>query len=295
MSLEAHRAIEPFASRAMQALHNAGLGPEQFIPESGTHQYEIPVAPLEGVASADRAVMVREVIREMARREGVRPTFSPMVEPDGQGNGMHIHLSLRSREGEPLLYDPDRPGFLSDLASSFAAGILSHALALTALTAPSPVSHLRLQPGRRAAGTVSLGDRNRETMLRIPPIVAGAGDAASQLRLEYRAADVAANPYLALGSIIYAGLAGVREHALPPVLLSRDPDHLSDTEKREHGVGALPASLQESLAALITDDTLQDALGPRLYETYSAIKHAEIDACADQDVPEVCARYAGIY
>jgi glutamine synthetase len=295
-SLEAHRRGEPFATRVMAALTEAGVEPERIFPEYAPHQFEIPVAPAEGMASADRAVVMREVVREVARREGKRASFAPLLDVAQAGNGVHIHVSVIDRDGKPLFYDGARPGCLSETGERFAAGILAHARALTAFTAPSPVSATRLQPHRWSAGAMCVAERNREALLRIPPLVEFAGaDPGRQLRLEYRGADAAANPYLALGALVRAGLDGVRSRLPAPPILDRDPAELEGREAERFGVGALPGSLEESMGALADDATARGWMGPLLYEAYVSVKRAEIEAARDVDVKELCARYAAIY
>jgi glutamine synthetase len=295
-SLEAQRRAEPFASRAMAALAQAGAAPERFFAEFAPHQYELPVAPVDGLAAADRAVVLREVVRDVARRDGVRATFVPLLDPTAAGNGVHIHLRLLDAAGEPVLYREGAPAHMSPLGMSFAAGILGHARALSALTAPSPVSGARLAPHHWSAGAVSLAERNREALLRIPPLVElGGGELAPQLRLEYRGADAAANPYLALGAIVRAGTEGLRRQLPPPPLLEVDPTGLDGPDAKRFGVGALPATLTQSLEALAGDETVRGWMDARLYEAYVGIKRAELDAAATLQTAEVCRRYAHIY
>jgi glutamine synthetase len=295
-SLEAQRRVQAFPGEVIGALIEAGAEPELFFAEYAEHQFEIPVQPAEGVAGADRSVVLKEVVREAARREGVRASFTPLLEPEASGNGVHIHLSLLDADGRPTLHDPARPGSLSELGGQFAAGILLHARALTALTAPSPLSAARLRPHQWSVGAVCLADRNREALLRIPPLVSLAGgDPARQLRLEYRGADSAANPYLALGAIARAGLDGVRAGLPAPPILDRDPAQLDPAEAERYGVGALPRSLGDSLHALEEDDTARSWLTPLLYETYLSVKRAELEALAGLDAGEVCRRYAAVY
>jgi glutamine synthetase len=294
-SLEELRRAEPFAGEVMGALAAAGVQPERFFAEFAAHQFEIPVHPAEGLAAADRAVVLREVVRDAARRRDLRATFTPLLHPAEAGNGVHIHLSLLDASGRPALYDVARPGCLSELGERFAAGILLHARALTALTAPSPVSATRLAPHHWSAGAACLGQRNRETLLRLPPLVSlGGGDPAGQLRLEYRGADAAANPYLALGAIVRAGLDGVRAGLSPPIL-DLDPAQLDATEATRYGVGALPATLEESLDALAQDTAARAWMTPLLYEAYVAVKRFEVEAAAELDIEELCRRYASIY
>lgn len=295
-SLEAQRRAEPFAGLVMGALEEAGAQPERFFAEYAAHQFEIPVAPAGALASADRAVVVREVVREVARRQGMRATFTPLLDPADAGNGVHIHLSVLDSAGDSLLYDAGRPACLSELGGSFAAGILRHPRALTALAAGSPVSAARLQPHRWSAGAACLGERNREALLRIPPRLSlGGGEAAAQMRIEYRGADASANPHLALGAILLAGLEGLRAGLPTPPILDRDPAQLDEQEQTRFGVGTLPGSLEEALAALEQDAAARAWLPAPLHDAYAAVKRAEIEATARLDLGEICRRYAAIY
>jgi glutamine synthetase len=295
-SLEAQRRAEPFAGRLMAALAQAGAQPERFFPEYAPHQFELPVAAALALAGADRSVVLKEVVREVSRRNGLRASFAPLLDPDWPGNGVHIHLNLLDAGGRPLLYDPQRPAQLSELGGRFAAGILRHARALSALTAPSPASAARLVPHRWSVGAVCLAERNREALLRIPPVVTlGGADPASQLRLEYRGADATANPYLALGALVRAGLEGLRQELRPPPVLRDDPSHLDDADAACFGVGGLPDSLESSLQALDEDHAARAWMAPLLHEAYVGVKRSEVDAARGSDLSEVCRRYAQIY
>jgi glutamine synthetase len=295
-SLEAQRLAEPFAANLMSALFEAGVQPELMTSEFALHQFEIPVEPAVGLAAADRSIVFKEVVRDLARRHELRASFAPLLDPADAGNGVHIHLSLLDAAGNPALFDEARPACLSELGERFAAGILLHAGALTALTAPSPPSAARLTPHHWSAGAVCLAQRNREALLRIPPIVPLArAEEARQLRLEYRGADAAANPYLALGAIVRAGLDGVRSELPAPPILDRDPALLDEAEAECFGVGALPASLEGSLQALAQDDTVRGWMTPLLYDAYVGLKRAELEAVAALDLGEVCRRYAAVY
>jgi glutamine synthetase len=295
-SLEAQRRAEPFAGQVMASLAQAGVQPERFFPEYAPHQFELPVAAAPALAGADRGVVLKEVVREVSRRHGLRASFAPLLDPDWPGNGVHIHLNLLDAGGRPLLYDPQRPAQLSELGGRFAAGILRHARALSALTAPSPASAARLVPHRWSVGAVCLAERNREALLRIPPVITlGGADPASQLRLEYRGADATANPYLALGALVRAGLEGLRRELEPPPVLRDDPSHLDDADAARFGVGGLPDSLERSLQALDEDDAARGWMAPLLREAYVGVKRSEVDAARGSDLGEVCRRYAQIY
>jgi glutamine synthetase len=295
-SLEAERRAEPFARHLMTALSEAGSEPERFFAEFAPHQYEVPVAPAEALVGADRSVILREVVREIARRDGLRASFVPLLDPAGPGNGVHIHIMLLDAAGAPALYDASQPASMSRLGMSFAAGILLHARALTALTAPSPVSAQRLRPHHWSAGAMCLGERNREALLRIPPLVElGASELPGQMRLEYRGADAAANPYMALGAIVRAGLDGLRDELPAPPILDRDPSELDEEDSARFGVGALPTSLEDALGALAEDETVRGWIDGQLYDAYVGIKHDEVRAAEELELGETCRRYATIY
>src|SRR4051812_34770898 len=130
------RGLERFIGDFVGALRANALEPDTFLPEYGPRQFEITIDPAPGLAAADRAVKLREIARSVARRHGHQISFSPMVTRGAAGNGVHIHFSLTDAAGAPVCHDPGQPGGLSDVAAAFAAGILDHAKALCAITAP---------------------------------------------------------------------------------------------------------------------------------------------------------------
>ncbi|GAS86055.1 glutamine synthetase catalytic region [Mycolicibacterium brisbanense] len=289
-SFERARGAEPFGSALVAAVEGAGLEPESWLPEYGEGQFEVPIAPTCALLAADRAVLLREVIRDVARGHGHRATFTPLARPDGVGNGVHIHISLYDASGAPVLYDPQRPGKLSQIGARFAAGVLAHADALVAITAPSPVSFLRLAPHRWSAGGAFLAERNREALLRIcPTIRIGGRDEAAQLHLEYRAADATANPWLALAALLRAGLAGLSGDEEARVW----PETATEAELAE--VPALPGDLASALDALARDEVAQSWFGTELIHTFQLVKRAELEAVGDLDPAGVCRRIAEVY
>jgi glutamine synthetase len=151
-------------------------------------------------------------------------------------------------------------------------------------------------PHRWSVGAVCVAQANREALLRIPSIVPLTGvEPASQMRLEYRGADATANPYLALGSLVLAGLDGLRAQLPAPPILDRDPSVLDESDATKYGVGAMPDSLQASLEALAGDDTARGWLKPLLYDAYVGVKRGELRAAETIEISELCRRYAAIY
>lgn len=295
-SLRALRQADPFGPDLMAACRDAGLSPEVFIAEYGRDQFEITLAPADGVTAADRAVLLREITRELARLRGWRASFAPKTAVEGVGNGVHIHFSLRDAQGRPATHDPALPGGVSRPAGAFVAGILRHLPALTALTAPNPISYLRLQPHHWSSSYTWFGDCDREASLRICPLNrAGGGDPARGFNIEYRPADATACPHLALGAMVRAGLEGIRAGLAAPPLFSGDPALLSEGARQALGLHRLPESLDAALAALAADAVVTGWLGPLAVETYLGMKRMEIALAGPLLDDALCQRYAAIY
>jgi glutamine synthetase len=178
-------------------------------------------------------------------------------------------------------------------AESFTAGVLTHLPALTALTAPSPASHLRLKPSQWAGVFTCWGRETREAALRVVTGTAGLrGQAAN---LEVKPVDLAANPYLALAGLITAGLDGLASAAPLPEEITGDPARLEPAAAAARGVRRLPASLAESVAEFRKDERLRAALGPVLADAVIAVREGEIAAVDGLDDERVAAAYRWKY
>ncbi|MET9117017.1 glutamine synthetase family protein [Streptomyces longwoodensis] len=269
-----------------------GVDVDQLHPEYAAGQFEMSVGALDPVAAADRSVLVRQTIRAVARRHGLRVSFSPAVSARGVGNGGHVHLSAW-RDGRSLHTGGDRRYGLTADAEAFAAGILGRLPALTAVTAPSPASYLRLKPSQWAGVFTAWGLETRETAIRLVPGTAGHGE--EQANLEVKPVDLAANPYLALGCLIAAGLDGVGSGAQLPEETTGDPVRLDAARAAERGVHRLPASLDEAVAAFRGDGVLRAALGPVLADAVSAVREGESAGVAGLDDERVAAAYRWRY
>jgi glutamine synthetase len=285
---------EPLGTRLVTALEAAGMQPETLLAEFAPRQFEFTLAPAFGVTAADQAVISREIARSVGWDQGANISFTPARAPGGVCSGTHVHFSLWTLDGKPALYDGGRPGHLSAAGASFSAGIVRHMKALCAFAAPTPVSYERLQPHRWSSAYTCIGDQDREATLRICPIVGGRA-ADTQFNLEFRAADATANPYLLLGALVCAGLAGL-EASLPlPALIDRDPGELTDAERQRAGIERLPESLGAALDALRADPTAMQWLPTPLNQAYLALKTAEVEAAAGLDMAALCERYAAIF
>ena len=154
--------------------------------------------------------------------------------------------------------------------------------ALAALTAPSAASYFRLTPNRWAPVLIDLRRQDRGAALRIAPVFATSPESAErQFNVEFRVADGACCPYLALGALIFAGVDGLRRGlALPPP---------------EAEPAVLPRSLAAALDAFEASEAARAWCGTAMHEAYLAFKRAEIAAIDGLSDDEICSRYAEVY
>ncbi|MGB1036660.1 MAG: glutamine synthetase, partial [Candidatus Puniceispirillales bacterium] len=267
---EIHR---PLCETLMQQIKAAGLTPDSIMKEYGPNQYEVVIAPEEGMRAADAAVILKELTRSTARFHGEEATFTPIRDPASVGNGVHIHMSFLNADNSPATYDADKPYGMSDLTGAFAAGVLKYLDAIVAITAPSVISYLRLTPHRWSAAFNNLGFRDREASLRICPVTAKEpADIASQYNIEYRAADAAACPHLALAAVLHAGCQGIEEGLPAPKPTEEDLSLLSASDLSKRGFVRLPETLEEALYRFIDNDTVYGWFPDRFASVYKAHK-----------------------
>jgi glutamine synthetase len=280
-----------FLSNWLAALITEGIRPRLVHAEYGPGQMEVSLAPASALQAADQVCLLRETTRAVAAQHALIASFvpKPYVERFA-GNGLHLHVSLWGAEGSPeagsnRFYDAQAPTLLSDLAGHFIGGVLAHLPALIALLCASVNSYERLLPQHWSSAYRCWGLDNREAAIRVPSI--SWGESAESLRLEVRCCDHSANPYLALGALLAAGLDGI-EHSLDPgAPLTVDPGALSEKERTRLGIERLPTTLSEALAALECDAVLQASLGPLLTTSYLAVKRQEVAFCQEKTPQDV--------
>jgi glutamine synthetase len=291
-SIDAFRAAEPFGTELVAALYAAGLDPENWLPEYGAGQFEITVGPADPVAAADRAILVRAIVRDLASAHGMRATFVPLLSPDAVGNGVHVHLSLWDADGSPVTLDED--GDLTTPAGRFAAGILAHAPALIGWSAPSVISSLRLAPHRWSSAAAFLGRQNREAMLRICPVVTIGSNGQASANLEFRAADATANPWLVAAALIRAGLDGLTRELPSPAVLDMELDALDAEGRKRFGVTEIPRTHEAAMAAIEADEIALGWFADDLVATHLGIRRTEAALLAALTPEERCRRYADV-
>jgi glutamine synthetase len=263
------------------ALLAQGVPVELYYPESGPGQHEISVRYTHALAAADRQLAFRETVHAVAARHGLKASFLPKVFADRAGSGCHLHMSLWNDEAN-LLPDPQGVAGLSATARSFIGGILRHLPALMALTTPSANSYRRIRPFFWSGAFRCWGVDNREAAVRVPSSPAGPGPT----HFELKTCDASANPHLALGAVLAAGLDGVRRGLDPGQPVDVDPGRLSDEERRARGIDPLPANLGEAIEQMTGDEVLLGALGPGLAKAFLAVRRAEWEALNGLELAE---------
>ncbi|MGC8733135.1 MAG: hypothetical protein ACP5RC_12895 [Halothiobacillaceae bacterium] len=280
-ALDAYRRQGVFGEALMAAIRAAGFRPDSFLPEYGPRQYEVTVAPERGLRIADAAIVTREMARAIAWRTGQRAIFSPMLAPEGIGNGTHIHLSLWNNK-DPITYDRGAPRGISARAAPFFAGILAHLPAICAFSAPSAASYYRLTPNRWAPVHADIGVQDRGAALRVSPLFeTSPEDLSQQFNVEFRVADAANCPYLALGALVWAGVDGLKRNL-------ELPDSGADA-------ASLPRTLDAALEALEADEIARGWWSETAMSAYLAFKRAELKVLEGLDADQICRRYADVY
>jgi len=256
--------LDPALTLIRRAVVDLGLPLRSIENEFGPTQVEVTFDPGMGLAQADMMVLFRGAVKQVCRRNGLHATFMcrPGL-PNLLSSGWHLHQTLIDRKtGENAFIPADEGAALSPLGLNFAGGLLEHADAASVFTTPTINGYKRFRPYSLAPDRRIWGRDNRGAMIRS---IGGAGDGAT--RLENRAGEPAANPYLYMASQIHAGLDGVKR--------GLDPGAPVDTPY-ETDAPMLPKSLIEALAALRTSTLYREALGDRFVDYIVTLKEAEI-------------------
>jgi glutamine synthetase len=264
-----------------EALSKQGVKVDYYYPESGPGQQEMSIRYTDALQAADQQLIFRETARGVAYKHGLVASFLPKIVETAAGSGCHINLSLW-QGGENITGDAGHPTGLGEKARAFMAGILRHLPGLAALTIASTNSYRRIKPHFWAGAYRSWGYGNREASIRVTRRL----DSRAAYRFEVKTADATANPYLALGGIMAAGLDGLERDLPLPEEVTVDPGYLEEAERQEKGIDLLPANLVQALDALEEDEVLLSALGEARAKAYLAVKRMESNTMKDFNLEE---------
>jgi glutamine synthetase len=264
---------QEYRRKTINALEQIGIPIEHSHHEVAPSQHEIIVRYTDALTMADNIMTSRLTVKEIALQSGIYATFMPKPLEDYDGSGMHLHLSLF--EGDVnAFHEPGTQGGLSKVGQAFIAGLLRHASELTAITNQWVNSYKRLVAGYDAPIYISWARNNQSALVRVPSVKKGKP---SSVRVEYRAADAACNPYLALSAILAAGMAGIREgYELPPEVAA-DVSRLTPAERAAAGAKRLPETLAEALDLMERSELVAEALGEHVFDWFLRNKRAEWD------------------
>ncbi len=260
-----------FRRRAVTMLEQLGISVEFSHHEGGPGQNEIDLRYADALSMADNVMTFKTVIKEVAIEQGVYATFMPKPFTNHPGSGMHTHFSLFQGD-KNAFFDAGAQYHLSNTARQFMAGILRHAPEITLVTNQFVNSYKRLWGGGEAPSYVSWGHNNRSALIRIP---LHKPEKAQSTRIEYRAMDSAANPYLAYALLLGAGLKGIENsYELPPEA-EDDVWSLTDMERRALGNESLPQSLDHAIKKLESSELAAEVLGESVFSYVLANKRNE--------------------
>jgi glutamine synthetase len=254
--------MEPVLETVRREVVALGLPLRSIEVELGPSQCEFTFHPQTGLLPADSMILFRSAVKQICRRQGYHASF--MCRPkvaNTLSSGWHLHQSLIDRRSSANAFTSQDKESLSRTGRSFLAGLLSHARAAAAFSTPTINGYKRYRTYSLAPDRVTWGRDNRGVMIRV---LGGPSEAA---RLENRVGEPAANPYLYMGSQIFAGLDGM-ERMLEPSASADTP--------YEAQAPPLPKTLDEALRALRNDTALADGFGRNFIDYYIRIKEAEI-------------------
>jgi len=264
-------------SEAVLLLEQIGVTVEMHHHEVATAgQAEVDMERDSLVRMADKVMIYKYVMKNVAKRRGLTVTFMPKPLFGDNGNGMHTHQSLW-QNGQNLFYAEGGYAELSETALRYTAGLLTHVDALLALTAPTTNSYKRLVPHYEAPVNIAFSKRNRSACVRIPMYYSGPSAAPSK-RVEFRPPDPSCNPYLAFSAMLMAGLDGIRQKRNASAFGPLDVNTYELSPEEAAKVRSVPGSLGAVLDALEADHEFLlegDVFTDDLLETWLSYKRVK--------------------
>jgi glutamine synthetase len=255
---------EWFISQIRNGLNDFGIPIESSKPEWGLGQQEVTLDYTTVLEMADRHVLFKHAVKEIAARAGMTTTFMAKPQIDEVGSSCHLHMSLWSIEGDrPLCWDETTEG-MSPLFGSFVAGILDHVLELGVLLAPPLNSDMRVLPEQFAGPAIAVGHDNRSCAFRL----VGSG---SSFRVENRIPGADVNPYYAYSGMIIAGLSGIGQKL--PI-----PNIQTGNAWSDPSVKSMWSAMHQAVAAFSSSKVASQGFGPDVYEHLSLTVQKELRA-----------------
>ena len=282
-----HSRAAEICEQTMKSLSAFGVKSEMHHHEVGMGQHEIDIRYDHALKSADNILALKMALKAYTANTELKAAWLPKPIFGFPGNGLHTHQSLWKSE-KNAFYDPGGQYCLSKLALHFLAGQLAHARALSAIVSPTVNSYKRLVSGYEAPVYICWGQTNRSALIRIP--LSSTDKAASSARLEYRAPDPSANPYLVFAALLAAGLDGIEKKMLPSAAVEDNVYEFGLAKLKENHIEVLPANLGEAIEALEKDPVILSIFGTT-QNRYLKIKKEEWREFSTQVTPWEIERY----
>jgi glutamine synthetase len=273
-SLDVHEAL---VDDLMAGFERVGLDVAQLHGEYGRGQFEVSFAPADPLSTADRNLLARIVISNVARAHGCDASFSPKPLAGEVGTGAHHHLSFR-RDDAPLLSGGSGPHGLTADGESIIAGLVANLPSIVGALSPSAPSALRRAPHSWSGAFACWGLENREAAVRLCEATHANHHGA---HVEVKVVDPSANVYVAGAVLIGAALDGLAHPRSLPPEITVDPGTLSDEERAELGVVPLAGDLGDTLDTLEASSLAEAVLGRSLLEPLVSVRRHEVDLLAE--------------
>jgi glutamine synthetase len=245
---------ERFHQQARRHLAKSGVPVENTKGEWGLGQHELNVRYADVLDMADRHVVLKQCLKELADAMGLSVTFMAKPFGDRAGSSCHVHLSLW-RDGEPAFASED-----GDL-HWFVGGVLDHAAEVMLLWAPTINSYKRYVDGSWAPTRLAWSEDNRTAGVRL----VGSGPAR---RIECRIPGADCNPYLALAGLLAAGLDGIAQQTVPPPKFTGD---VYAATSLPH----VPRTLRDATDAFATSIWTRSTFGDDVVDHYAHFARTE--------------------
>ncbi|WP_096271285.1 type I glutamate--ammonia ligase [Paucisalibacillus globulus] len=249
-------------------LEEMGFEIEASHHEVAPGQHEIDFKYADAVEAADQIQTFKLVVKNIAKKHGLYATFMPKPLFGVNGSGMHCHQSL-FRGKDNAFYDEKDERGLSETAKQYLAGILKHAYSFAAITNPIINSYKRLVPGYEAPSYIAWSEKNRSPLVRVP------ASRGMSTRIELRNPDPSANPYLALGVMLAAGLDGIKNRLELCDPVNQNIYQMTEAEKERIGITSLPKDLEEAISALEGNEVITSVLGEHISNHFIIAKRME--------------------
>lgn len=256
-------------------LEDMGFEIEASHHEVAPAQHEIDFKYTNALKAADNMMTFKLVVKTIAKRHGLFASFMPKPVYGVCGSGLHINMSL-CKDGVNIFNDHSAENGVSKEAYQFIAGLMKHMKGMTLVANPIVNSYKRLIPGYEAPVHITWSEGNRSPLIRIP------STRGTNMRIELRSPDPAANPYLLLASCLAAGLDGIRNELPIPESVEGNIYEMSKNELEERGIEAIPSNLSKACHYFEDDEFMKQVLGEHVHAKYLDAKRKEWNRFREQ-------------